>query len=234
MATPLQGVGFELRDSSGTVLRTGISDINGLVDLGNVSPGTYALVETSTPSGFLSIGPYMVVVLNNGDITIDGIPLASFLAENFPYPNIAFSKTDIAAAALAGAVFSLDDGAGTVLYSTSTIDGDVVFYTIPPGTYTITEVQAPFGYIADTTQYTAIVSENGDITIDGGPGFEFTVINLDGPALEFTKLDSTLQSTPPVIDPVRNGLIPVTGTGVSGSTVTVTWPDTTTSNAIYE
>ena len=40
MATPLQGVGFELRDSSGTVLRAGISDINGLVDLGNVSPGT--------------------------------------------------------------------------------------------------------------------------------------------------------------------------------------------------
>ena len=234
MATPLQGVGFELRDSGGTVLRSGISDIDGLVDLGNVSPGTYALIETSTPSGFLPSGPYTAVVLANGDITIDGIPLASFLAENFPYPNISFSKTDSADDALAGAIFSLDDGAGTILYATSTVGGNVVFYTIPPGTYTITEIQAPFGFLLDTTPYTAVVFENGDIEIDGDPIATFSVVNVDGPALEFTKTDNTPQSAPPVIDPVRNGLIPVTGTGVPGSTVTVTWPDTTTSDAIVD
>ena len=218
MAIPLQGAGFELRDSSGTVLRSGISDINGLVALGNISPGTYTLFETSVPDGFLRSGPYTVVVSENGDITINGIPLASFLAENYPYPNITFSKNDSTDTALAGAIFSLDDGAGTILYSTSTIDGDVVFYTIPPGTYTITEIQAPFGYIADPTPYTAIVSENGDITIAGYPASAFVVVNEDGPALDFTKMDNTGQSPLPVINPVRNGLIPVTGAGVAGST----------------
>ena len=234
MAIPLQGAGFELRDSSGTVLRSGISDVNGLVDLGNVSPGVYTLVETIVPGGFLRNEPYTVVVAANGDITVNGIPLASFLAENYPYPNISFSKTDSADDALAGAVFSLDDGAGTVLYSTSTIDGIVVFYSIPPGVYTITETQAPFGYITNPTPRTAVVSATGEITIDGNPVSTFTAVNQDGPAMSFIKLDNTGQSLAPVINPVRNGLIPVTGTGVAGSSITVTWPDSSTTDVIVD
>ena len=234
MATPLQGAGFELRDSNGTLVRSGISDINGLVDLGNVSPGTYTLLETFVPNGYLRSGPYTVVVLPSGDITINGIPLASFLAENYPYPNISFAKNDSNDGALAGAVFSLDDGAGTVLYATSTIDGNVVFYSVPPGRYIITEIEAPFGYITDSAQYEAIVTEHGVITIDGDPLADFVVVNQDGPALTFTKQDNTAQSVAPVIDPVRNGLIPVTGTGVSGSTITITWPDSTTSDVLVD
>ena len=234
MATPLQGAGFELRDSSGTVLRSGISDINGLVDLGNISPGIYTLVETIVPGGFLRNDPYTVEVFANGDITINGIPLADFLAENYPYPNVSFTKTDSADDALAGAVFSLDDGFGTILYATSNIDGIVVFYTIPPGIYTLTEIQAPFGYITNPTPYVAVVSETGEITINGNPVSSFRPVNEDGPDMSFIKMDNTAQSPAPVIDPVANGLLPVTGTGITGSTITVTWPDTTTTDAIVD
>ena len=52
--------------------------------------------------------------------------------------------------------------------------------------------------------------------------------------MSFVKMDNTGQSPAPVIDPVRNGLIPVTGTGVAGSTITVTWPDTSTVDVLVD
>ena len=234
MATPLQGASFELRDSGGTVLRSGISDAGGIVDLGNISPGIYTLVEVSAPAGFVQSGPYTVEVYASGEITVNGIALADFVAENYPYPNVAFSKTDAVAAALPGAIFALDDQSGTVQYSTSTIDGNVVFYTIPPGTYILTETQAPFGYVTDPAVHTVIVDENGDVTIDGNTSSVFSAVNEEGPAFTFAKEDNSVQSDAPVIDPVRSGLAPVTGTGVPGSTITVTWPDTTTTDVIVD
>lgn len=231
MTTPLQGAGFELHDSSGTTVLSGTSDVNGKVDLGAVKPGSYTLVETTVPDGFVGGGPYTVVVSDAGEITIDSTPLASFTAENNPYPNVTFKKTDGGSGALPGAVFQLDDGNGTVLTATSTIGGDVIFYTVPPGSYTLTETQAPSGYVTDTTPHSVEVADNGDVTIDGNSADEFSFANQAGYAFSFTKVDATQQSTPPVIDPVSSGLSPVTGTGVSGSTITVTWPDNTTTDA---
>ena len=232
MPTPLQGATFELRDSSGTVLLTGISDVAGIVDLGNVSPGTYTLTETSAPPGFIPGGPYTVYVFENGTVEINGIPLADFEAENFPFPNISFLKTDVGSDPLEGAVFELDDLSGTVIQSVSNIDGLVVFYTIPPGTYALKEISAPFGFIPDPTTYVVTVAPNGAITVNGSPIAGFNVINQDGPDLTFIKMDNTPQSPAPVIDPVREGLSSVTGGGISGSTVTVTWPDGSTSDAL--
>lgn len=191
MATPLQGASFELRDSNGAVLRSGISGADGMVDLGNVSPGTYSLVETAAPASFLIGGPYTVVVAADGSITIDGTALADFEAPNLPYPNVTFLKTDANAAAFAGAVFELSDQAGTTLQATSTATGIVAFPSIAPGTYTLTETSAPFGYIADTTPYTVVVAENGDITVNGNPIDSFSVENAAGPALTFLKVNST-------------------------------------------
>lgn len=232
MATPLQGASFELRDSSGTVLRSGISDINGIVDLGNVSPGTYTLVETSAPDGFVLGGPYTVIVTGDGEITVNGISLADFIAEDYPYPNITFIKTNPESGRLAGAVFQLDDNSGTVRRSTSTIDGNVVFYSVPPGQYSLTEITAPFGYVADPDTYTVVIDMYGQVTVNGNPIAAFTAVNQDGPALTFVKTDNTPQSPVPTIDPVRTGLTPVTGSGVAGSTITVTWPDGTTADVI--
>ena len=232
MAVPLQGATFELRDYQGHVLLTATSDASGTVALGNVSPGTYMLVETNTPPGFIPGGPYTVVVSDTGDITVDGEDLADFSAFNYPFPNFAFRKTDIDGDALMGAVFSLDDGFGTVQYATSALDGTVTFFAVRPGQYTLHEVSAPFGYLPDPSNYIVNVAADGTITVNGTPSNTFEVINTDGPDLSFIKLDVTPQSPPPVIDPVGAGSAPITGTGVPGATVTVTWPDTSTSDVI--
>ena len=225
MAIPLQGATFELRDSGGNVLLTATSDASGIVALGNVSPGTYTLVETVTPFGFIPGGPYTVVVSPTGEITIDGIPLADFEAENLPFPNLTFTKTDSVGNPLQGAIFALDDISGTIQYAESSIDGSVTFYGIHPGQYLLSEDTPPFGFLPDPTVYLVEVAQNGAVTIGGNDPAGFTVINQAGGSLTFVKLDLTPDSAVPVLDPVRSGLIPVTGTGVPESTITVTWPD---------
>ena len=232
MATPLQGAIFVLRDSDGTVLLTATSDASGVVALGNVSPGIYTLDEIFTPDGFIPGGPYTVEVSSTGEITVDGIPLEDFEAENFPFPNLTFSKTDSGGDPLQGAVFSLDDLSGTVQRATSTVDGSVTFYGLRPGTYLLSEESPPFGYLPDPASHVVEVTEDGDITIGGLDPAGFTVVNNDGGTMTFVKIDTTPQSAVPAIDPVRSGLIPVTGTGVPESTVIVTWPGGSTNNVI--
>jgi len=223
MAIPLQGATFQLLDG-GTPILTATSDENGLVALGAVSPGTYTLVETQTPDGFLPGGPYTVVVSPTGDITVDGLPLADFAAENLPFPNFAFGKTDAGGLPLAGGVFALDDLSGTIQHATSTADGTVTFYGLRPGQYLLSEDTPPFGYIPDPTVYLVEVSDTGTITVGGADPTGFAVINEAGPVVAFVKMDMTPQSAPPVLDPVRNGVLPVTGAGVPDSGITLTWP----------
>ena len=230
MAIPLQGATFELRDGDGNLLSMATSDGSGIVALGNVSPGTYTLLETDTPDGFLPGGPYTVEVSAAGEITIDGIPLADFQAENHPFPDFTFAKTDSLGNPLQGAVFALDDLAGNVQYATSTIDGSVTFFGLAPGDYQLTEDTPPFGYLPDLTTYLVAVAQDGTITIDGGDSAGFTVINAEGADLTFVKMNVTPQSLVPGIDPITPGAAPIMGTGISGSTISITWPDSTTTD----
>jgi|GEM_PF-1978889 len=230
MAIPLQGATFELQNSDGIVLLTATSDASGVVALGNVSPGVYTLVETGTPPGFIPGGPYTVVVSADGEITVDGLPLADFEATNLPYPNLTFTKTDSEGDPLMGAIFALDDLSGSIQLSTSTIDGDVTFFGLHPGTYLLTEDAAPFGYLPTSSSYVVEVEPDGTVTIGGLDPAGFTVVNETGPNLSFVKLDLTPQSLAPLMNPVGSGLLPVTGTGVPGSTITITWPDFSTTD----
>ena len=234
MAIPLQGATFALLDSDGTPVLTATSDVNGLVALGAVSPGTYTLIEIDTPDGFIPGGPYTVEVSPEGHITVDGVPLDEFVAENLPFPNMNFGKIDPDGAPLSGGVFALDDLSGTIQYATSTADGTVTFYGLRPGQYLLSEVTPPFGFLPDPATYLVEVAPDGTITIGGADPSGFTVTNEPGPEVTFIKLDMTPQSLVPVLDPVRDGFLPVTGSGVPGSDIILTWPDTSTFTAIVE
>lgn len=132
--------------------------------------------------------------------------------------DVSFSKVDDATdQPLAGAVFSLQDqSGGAVLTATSTDAGLVVFAGVGYGTYDLQETQEPAGYQPDPTVHVVEVGTSG-VIIDGAPMAEFSVRNA--------KME---KSAPPVINTIIELEYYVSGTGVAGSTVTVTWPNGST------
>ncbi len=86
-----------------------------------------------------------------------------------------------------GAHFLLSNGATAV----SGKDGRVSFGALPPGRYTLTETQAPDGFLIDSRTYTIVIEKDGAITADGLPLSDFYVQNTPYPILAFCKYDQS-------------------------------------------
>lgn len=76
---PLAGAAFELL-FDGEIVGTATSGADGLVDLGLFVPGVYTLIETAPPPGFDALPPAVVIVSEDGGITINGEPSYSPVA----------------------------------------------------------------------------------------------------------------------------------------------------------
>lgn len=84
--TGIPGATFRLT-LDGADTGTAVSDNAGLVDFGVRAPGTYQLSETMPPDGYLpNENAYDVTIATDGGITVDGVPLEGFVAENTPIP----------------------------------------------------------------------------------------------------------------------------------------------------
>ena len=75
--------------------------------------------------------------------------------------NISFYKTDANGTGLSGAQFTLtNDSTKTTMYAASESDGLVQFQQLVAGTYTLTETQAPDGYVTPTKSWKVKVTAN--------------------------------------------------------------------------
>lgn len=98
--------------------------------------------------------------------------------------NISFYKTDAAGTGLSGAEFTLtNDSTKTTMYAASESNGLVQFQQLVAGTYTLTETQAPNGYVIPTTSWKVRV------TADGNNGLSARIYQADG-TTELEKLTS--------------------------------------------
>lgn len=86
---------------------------------------------------------------------------------NAPKYNFTFNKTTDQSSPLKGAVFSLKDAKNNNKNATSDDDGVVQFNNIAAGTYTLTEISAPSGYIKSSKEYKVVIDKSGKVTIDG-------------------------------------------------------------------
>lgn len=95
---------------------------------------------------------------------------------------------------VAGAQFNLVDGKGEEIGSTVDSEGSTfTFENLIPGTYTLTEVKAPDGYVLLKDPIVIVINDNGTVTVDGeNVEIESNIIKLK-------------------IDNQQKGLLPSTG-----------------------
>lgn len=216
---PLAGATYTL-SQNGTTISSTVSTAAGVVAFSGLAPGTYQLVETTPPAGFQTNDYiYTVIVAQDGTVTIDGQTADGFLLNDVPLGEVSFSKINEAGAVVSGAVFQLTQGTTVVGTATSTATGLVNFGVLTPGTYTLTETAAAPGYDLITTSYTVVVSSNGTITVNGTAIDAFSIVNV-----------ATAVSAAPAINTVTVGDATVTGTGVAGAEVTVTFANGSTAS----
>ncbi|UOQ86863.1 SpaA isopeptide-forming pilin-related protein [Gracilibacillus salinarum] len=160
---PLAGVGFELQDADGHIIREDLqTDENGKLLLNDLRPGQYLLVETGPLQGYQA-HPAVSFTIGKGqleakEITItnkqtrSGVELTKLDREN---------KDNV----LQGATFMLQDEEGNIVAQdlTTDQDGKLIVDGLKPGVYSFIETKAPQGYLLDESPITFTV-ERGQST----------------------------------------------------------------------
>lgn len=136
--------------------------------------GTWTIDETAAPTGYRmdsSVEPVVLTVANPSNV--DGDPeIPAFVNVRIPPPpppptgTLQWLKVDEAGDPLAGATFEVCLTGGTCLTvvddsapDVNADDGEFELRNLTLGTYTITEVEAPDGYVRDFGSETVVLSD---------------------------------------------------------------------------
>lgn len=165
----LGGATFDLIDAdTGKVLKTAITDDNGFIDFGRLLYGTYKLVETKTPEGYVTkIDDYdergYEIEIATPYIKGEDATKIKHKVENYvPVFAIELFKTGTNNVALPGAEFALYDSedVGAIALQTAITDseGKILFEDLNnAGTYYVQEIKSPKEYILDKTRHKVTV-----------------------------------------------------------------------------
>uniref|UniRef100_UPI00215998FC MSCRAMM family protein n=1 Tax=Brochothrix thermosphacta TaxID=2756 RepID=UPI00215998FC len=147
----LQGAVFELQDTDGKVLQSGLTtDVSGKIAVSDLTPGNYQLVETKAPTGYELDSTPIKVEVKKGQTEAVQVSMTNELTKG----GFVLTKTDDKTGeALQGAVFELQDADGKVIESGLTTDasGKIAVSDLTPGNYQLVETKAPTGYELDST-----------------------------------------------------------------------------------
>jgi len=149
---PLKGAKFTVYKKSGDVVGNYETGGDGVIILGELTPGWYKAVETKAPDGYL-----MDDTPQDFEVTANQFIKLTF--ENKPLSSLQIRKESAAdGAPLAGAVFEVrrQNGEYAGEYTTGK-DGTVSIPNAAPGWYVVSETKAPQGYILDNAAKTVEV-----------------------------------------------------------------------------
>ncbi|WGI19431.1 SpaA isopeptide-forming pilin-related protein [Latilactobacillus sakei] len=147
----LQGAVFELQDASGKVLKSGLTtDASGKLEVTDLDPGDYQLVETKAPAGYkLDTTPQKITIKKNQK-TAFKIDMTNKLTPG----SVVLTKKDAEdGTVLQGAIFEIQDASGAVIKSGLITDasGKLAVNDLKPGKYYFVETKAPAGYDLNKT-----------------------------------------------------------------------------------
>ncbi|WP_077307240.1 SpaA isopeptide-forming pilin-related protein [Terribacillus halophilus] len=167
---PLQGAVFAVKDADGNPVREGItSDENGLVEVKDLRPGTYTIVETKAPEFYqLDQTEHKFTIDPNKEAQVDLGTIENKLITG----SIKLTKVDAdqKESLLEGAVFELRTADGETLREglTTNAAGVLLVDQLAPGNYQLVETAAPNGYQVDAApiQFTIEKSNEEKIQVE--------------------------------------------------------------------
>ena len=175
---PISGVTFTLNYADGPTITTEPTGEDGTVTIENLLPGVYTVTEQSVPENYiLDTTPQQVTLEPNRDATVQ--------FQNYKRPTLTIHKVDINGNALTGAIFEVKTKAGVKIGDFPVgPDGSITIENIhlDEGYYIVTEIQAPEGYILDSTPH--------EVYLRPGKTTEISIENEKKPGLTIKKIDS--------------------------------------------
>lgn len=167
--TILAGAHFQIWDQAKTqVLREGTVDATGIITFGGLPQGQYILVETKAPEGYTvsdELAKGQVITIDEETSADDAQPTIIKNDVN----KVILEKTDEKGKKLVNARFKLEHAVTTpfthweevsLAPDRTNANGQLEVDSLKPGLYQFTEIEAPTGYLLDTTPKRFIVTQN--------------------------------------------------------------------------
>lgn len=164
----LEGATFEViritgetSGQNGKLICTVTTDHSGVVVITGLEAGAYAVKEIKAPQNYVIAETDLQTV----NMKADGTSVVEVIFRNYPYGAISINKVDgISRQPLEGATFKVTTSAGAEVGSgeyTTDANGNILIGNLPPGSYVITEIKAPNGYVLSTQPVSVEVGTDG-------------------------------------------------------------------------
>ncbi len=187
---------------------------DGVIEIENINIGTYEITEITPPPNFdLALGQNSQTVQVESEDNATLYPQVRFM--NNPYGSLKIKKVDaITGEPLAGATLKISNPLFNYEQEFTTgADGTITIEDLKQGSYEITEVQAPNGYILSDETKVAVIKwgEETTITYENEPKTSLVITKIDsetGAKLDGArfKLKHTTSGAEYFTDETENGI----------------------------
>ena len=156
----LEGAQYEIRDKDGLLYDTMVTDKDGYALSIDLPVGTYYVKEVVPPAGFIVSDEVIEV-----KITTDDKTTIVFERTN-EQTHVVLKKTDLTTGKpVYEAIIKITNSEGKVIFEDTTdLNGEIILYELPAGTYTFQETVAAEGFTLNPETFTFTVDYHGNIT----------------------------------------------------------------------
>ena len=158
---PLQGAVFKITRGDGSVVRESVTtDADGVIHLPELDTGTYIITEISAPDGYAIDETPKTVEIRAGqtyEVTFTNTKKGGFTIKKID---------EDTRQPLKNAVFKITKSNGEFVKEAETdANGVITLDGLPEGSYIVTEIKAPDGYILQDTPKTFEIKDGGSMEL---------------------------------------------------------------------